>query len=54
MTDDDYLSTLIEQRIAEMGDDEFDALVTRTRPPRLDPVEAAKANATPALRNYHR
>lgn len=38
---DDYQKTLVEQRIAELTDSEFDALVARTRPPKLTPQQAA-------------
>lgn len=31
----------LEQRVAELSDEQFDALVARTRPPRLDAKEAA-------------
>ena len=40
---DDYEETLIRQRVAEMSNDEFDQLIAETRPPRLDPKEAAAA-----------
>lgn len=33
----------LEQRIAEMSDDEFDKLVARTRPPRIDPTDKLRA-----------
>lgn len=39
----DHIEHLVEQRLAELSDDEFDALVARTRPPRLDPKEIAAA-----------
>ena len=29
----------LEQRIAELSDDQFDRLVARTRPPRVDPAD---------------
>jgi hypothetical protein len=44
MADDDntdYLAIALEQRLAELNDTEFDALVARTRPPKLSPQEAA-------------
>jgi len=43
---DEYQKILVEQRIAELTDTEFDALVARTRPPKLTPQQAA----TEALR----
>ncbi len=49
---DEYLNLLIEQRIAELSDDEFDQLCAKTRPPRLNPVEAAKIAAAEAFRTY--
>lgn len=32
----DYLAALIEERIANLSDNEFDMLCARTRPPKLD------------------
>ena len=39
MTTSDYgiNDAALEQRIAELGDDEFNRLVERTRPPRIEP-----------------
>jgi len=34
----------LEQRIAELSDDDFDKLVARTRPPRLDKLRAAETS----------
>lgn len=39
----DNIDARIEQTIAEMTDAEFDSLVARTRPPRLDPADADAA-----------
>lgn len=39
--DPEWTTALIEQRIAQMSDEQFDALVRATRPPRLTPKQAA-------------
>lgn len=39
----DYAQTLAEQYIAELSDAEFDQLVARTRPPRLDDIKSVIA-----------
>jgi len=44
----DHTDKLIEQRIADMTAEQFDALVARTRPPRL----TAKDNAAAQLANH--
>ncbi len=49
---DDYTSALVEQRIAELSDEEFQALVERTRPPKLDPKEAATAALRRRVRGH--
>lgn len=36
----------LEQRIAEMSDPEFDALVARTRAPRIEPGDQLRAAET--------
>jgi hypothetical protein len=47
-TDPEWTAALIEQRIAELSEADFDALVARTRPPKLNP----KQRATDAIREY--
>lgn len=44
--DPEYTNALIEQRIAELSPEEFDALVARTRPP-----VAPKGNVIPGVGN---
>ena len=44
MTIADHTAKLIEQRIAELSDDDFAALVARTRPPSLDPIKQQAAD----------
>jgi len=39
----DYEDALIRQRISEMSDAEFEQLQAETRPPKIDPKEAATA-----------
>lgn len=48
----DYLEIALQQKLAELSDSEFDDLVSRTRPPRLTPQEAA-ARAEAAWRDQH-
>ena len=45
---DEHSEQLIEQLIAELSEADFDALVARTRPPKLNP----KQRATDAIREY--
>ena len=54
-----FTDALLEQRLAELSDAEFDALVTRTRPPRLDPPPEKRATgkqqaAVDALIDYRK
>ena len=49
--DDDYISTLIKQRVSEMSETEFDQLIAETRPPKLDLKQAA-AEAVRAYRGH--
>jgi len=49
--DPEWTTALIEQRIAEMTPDQFDALVARTRAPKLNPKERA-ADAIREYRSY--
>ena len=46
--DPEWTTALIEQRIAELSDTDFDALVARTRPPKLN----LKERAADAIREY--
>jgi hypothetical protein len=49
---DEYTERLIEQKIAELSDNDFDALVAKTRAPRLTPTEAAQTHAAQLIRDY--
>ena len=49
---DEYTAKLIEQKIAELSDPDFDALVAKTRAPRLTPTEAAQTHAAQLIRDY--
>ena len=49
---DEWERSLVEKTLTELTDDEFSALVNRTRPPPADPsvdLEARKAAANAAL-----
>jgi len=48
---DDYTEQMIEQRIAELSDAEFDAMVARTRSPRLTKKDHAAAQLAAHLAN---
>ena len=52
-----FTDALLEQRLAELSDAEFDQMVARTRPPRLDPPETratGKQAAADALAAYRK
>ena len=49
MTISDRTNKLIEQRIAEMSDTDFAALVSRTRAPALDPKKQQAADMAAAM-----
>jgi hypothetical protein len=44
----DFTDALLEQRLAELDDDEFDRLVARTRPPRPPSQKPPDEEATAA------
>lgn len=56
MPTDDYGVTdaALEQRLAEMSDDEFNAVVARTRPPTVDPDDVAASIRVKLAKLYNK